>query len=122
MKFSKSMALVPLALDQCMGKNTRQSLSQRSKTRTNNADPGSASGATFLCMQFLPFFIYFFIPVLSRSYFTSMTPDKDQKIEQLFYFLLVRAPQSGDIHELRSERFCACRPQALEIVPRAKSG
>ena len=34
-------------------------------------------------------FIYLFIPVLSRSYFTSRTPDKDQKIEQLFYFLLV---------------------------------
>ena len=32
-------------------------------------------------------FIYFFIPVLSRSYFTSRTPHKDQKIEQLFYFL-----------------------------------
>ena len=37
----------------------RQSLSQRSKTRTNVADPGSASGGTFQCMQFLPFFIYF---------------------------------------------------------------
>ena len=37
-------------------------------------------------------FIYFFIPVLSRSCFTSRTPDKDQKIEQLFYFLLVQVP------------------------------
>ena len=36
-----------------------QSLSQRSKTRTSIADPGSASGGTFQCMQFLPFFIYF---------------------------------------------------------------
>ena len=26
---------------------------------TNVADPGSASGGTFQCMQFLPFFIYF---------------------------------------------------------------
>ena len=37
----------------------KQSLSQRSKTRTSVADPGSASGGTFQCMQFLPFFIYF---------------------------------------------------------------
>ena len=36
-----------------------QSFSQRSKTRTNVADPGSASGGTFQCIQFLPFFIYF---------------------------------------------------------------
>ena len=35
-------------------------------------------------------FIYIFIPVLSRSYFTSRTPDKDQKIEQLFYYILVQ--------------------------------
>ena len=34
-----------------------QSLSQRSKARTNVADPGSASGGTFQCMQFLPFFL-----------------------------------------------------------------
>ena len=67
-------------------------------------------------------FIYFFIPVLSRSYFTSRTPDKDHKVEQLFYFLLVQVPQPGDSHELRGERFCACHSQALEKVPRAKSG
>ena len=35
-------------------------------------------------------FICIFIPVLSRPSFTSRTPDKDQKIEQLFYFLLVQ--------------------------------
>ena len=35
-------------------------------------------------------FIYLFIPVLSRSYFTTRTPDKDQKIEQHFYFFLVQ--------------------------------
>ena len=51
-----------------------------------------ASGGTFQCMQFLPFFYPFFIPVLSRSYFTSKTSDKDQKIEQLFYFRLVQVP------------------------------
>ena len=37
-------------------------------------------------MQFFAIFIYFFIPVLSRPSFTSRTPDKDQKKEQLFYF------------------------------------
>ena len=36
----------------------------------------------------LAVFIYIFIPVLSRSCFTFRTPD-DQKIEELFYFLLV---------------------------------
>ena len=40
------------------------------------ADPGSVSGGTFQCMQFLPFFNPFLIPVLSRSYLTSKTPDK----------------------------------------------
>ena len=50
-------------LDSCasiVSKNiseSSQSLSQRSKTRTSVADPGSASGGTFQCMQFLPFFI-----------------------------------------------------------------
>ena len=36
-----------------------QSLSQRSKIRTSLADTGSASGATFQCMQFLPFLSIF---------------------------------------------------------------
>ena len=36
-------------------------------------------------------FIYIFIPVLSRSYFTSRTPDKDQEIEQLIYSLLIKS-------------------------------
>ena len=36
-------------------------------------------------------FYPFFIPVLPRSSFTSRTPNKDQKTEQLFYFLLVQA-------------------------------
>ena len=70
----------------------QQSLSQRSKTRTNVADPGSTSGGTFQCMQFLPFFYLFFLPVLSRPSFTSRTPNKDQKTEQLFYFQLVQVP------------------------------
>ena len=35
-------------------------------------------------------FYLFFLPVLSRPSFTSRTPNKDQKIEQLFYFLLVQ--------------------------------
>ena len=39
--------------------NDLQSLSQRSKTHTSVADPGSTSNDTFQCMQFLPFFIYF---------------------------------------------------------------
>ena len=33
-----------------------------------------------------------FLPVLSRPSFTSRTPNKDQKIEQVFYFLLIQVP------------------------------
>ena len=82
------------------------------------ADPGSASRATFQYMQFSPFLI----SVLSRSYFTSRTLDKDQKIEQLLFFLVVQVPQPGDIHEVRGERLYACYSQKLKKVPRAKSG
>ena len=39
--------------------SSKQSISQRSKTYTSVADPGSASSGTFQCKQFLPFFIYF---------------------------------------------------------------
>ena len=49
----------PLQLELSAIGSSSQSLSQRSKTRTNVADPGSTSGGTFQCMQFLPFFIYF---------------------------------------------------------------
>ena len=48
--------------------------------------------------QCFSFFVNFLIP---RSYFTSRTRNKDQKIEQLFHFL-------GDIHELYGEHFYAC--------------
>ena len=37
-------------------------------------------------------FYLFFLPALSRPSFTSRTPNKDQKTEQLFYFLFVQAP------------------------------
>ena len=40
--------------------------------------PGPHSNACNFCL--------FFLPVLSRPSFTSRTPDKDQKIRQLFYF------------------------------------
>ena len=67
-------------------------------------------------------FIYFFIPVLSRPSFTSRTPNKDQKIEQLFYCPVAKALLPGDIYELRGERFCQCYLQVFTKVPRAKSG
>ena len=50
---------------------------------------------------------------LTWSSFTSRTPNKDQKTEQLFYVLLVQVPSPGDIHELRGKCFCACYSQAL---------
>ena len=37
-------------------------------------------------------FYLFFFPVLSRPSFTSRTPNKDQKTEQLFYFQFVQVP------------------------------
>ena len=40
----------------------------------------------------LAVFYLFFLPVLSRPSFTSRTPNKDQKTEELFYFLLVQVP------------------------------
>ena len=57
----KTMEFVDKAIqDVCSAKTKR---SQRSKMVQNNstnvADPGSASGGTFQCMKFLPFFIYF---------------------------------------------------------------
>ena len=47
--------------------------------------PVSHSSACNFCCFYL-----FFLPVLSRSSFTSRTPNKDQKTEQLFYFLLIQ--------------------------------
>ena len=44
-----------------------------------------------LVHSFLPFLIYF-LPVLSRPSFTSRTPNKYQRTEQLFYFLLIQVP------------------------------
>ena len=49
--------------------------------------PGPHSSAWNFCCFYL-----FFIPVLYRPSFTSRTPNKDQKIEQLFYFLLIQVP------------------------------
>ena len=63
-----------------------QSLCQRSKTHTSLTDPGGC------IWGHIPMHASFavLLPVLSRLSFTSKTPDKDQKIEQLFYFLLVQ--------------------------------
>ena len=55
----------------------------------------------------------FFIPVLSRPLFTFRTPNKDQKTEQLFYFLFIHVIQPRDIHELRGDCLCVCHLQAL---------
>ena len=47
------------------------------------ADPRSASGASFGTFTFK------FLPILSRPFFSSRTPNRYQKIEQLFCFLFV---------------------------------
>ena len=47
------------------------------------------------CMQFFfAVFIYFFIPVLSKLSFTFRTPNKDQKIEQLFFLFKSYNPET----------------------------
>ena len=48
------------------------SLSQWSKTRTSVADPGSASGATFQCMQFLPFLYFSYLSYLAHTSFLGL--------------------------------------------------
>ena len=75
--------------------------------------------AMFQCMQFLPFLsIFHTCPIYYRPSFTSRTPDKDHKIEQLFFLLL----SPGEGHELHSECFCACCLQALTKSASRKSG
>ncbi len=73
-------------------------------------------------MQFLLFLSIFFIPALSRPSFPTRTPNKDEKIEQLLYFLLVQVLYPGDIHELRGKRFCHATRKRSQKVPRIKSG
>ena len=99
-----------------------QSLSQQSKSCTNLADTGSTSGTTFQCMQFFAVFIYFFIPVLSRSYFTSRTPDKDQKIEQLFYLYLFKSYNTETSMSSVAWAFVHAIHKRSRKVPHAKSG
>ena len=57
---------------------------------------------------------------MARPSFISRTPNKYQKSEQLFYFLLFKS-YNPDIHELCGKRFCVCYPQALEKVPHTES-
>ena len=66
-----------------------QLLSHCSKTCISLADP-SASTATFKCTHFTVF-IYFFIPVPFRSYFTCRTPDKIPKDEVTSIFFLFKS-------------------------------
>ena len=99
-----------------------QPLSKRSKTYTTVADPGSTSGGTFQSMQIFAVFIYFFIPVVSRSSFTSRTPNKNQKIEQLFYSIFFKSHNPETFMSSAASAFVHATLKRSQKVPRAKSG
>ena len=68
-------------------------------------------------------FCLFFLPVLSRPSFTSRIPKKDQKTEQLFYFLLVQVLYNPEAFmSSAATAFVHATLKRSQKVPRAKSG
>ena len=67
-------------------------------------------------------FYLFFLPVLSRPSFTSRTPNKDQKTEQLFYFLLFKSYNPETFMSSAATAFVHATLKRSQKVPRAKSG
>ena len=67
-----------------------------------------------------PVYIPYFLQVLSQLYFTSMTPNKDQVKEQLFYCPFVFDLLPGYVHELRGSRLGACVLCARKNASRKK--
>ena len=60
------------------------------------------------------FLMHFSLHAVSRPFFTFRTPNKSQKIEQLFYYPVVQAPIAQRHHELRGELFCPAYLKALK--------
>ena len=99
-----------------------QSLSQRSKTRTSIADPGSASGGTFQCMQFLPFFIYFsYLFYLGHlSLLGLQTKTRRQSNSSTFCSFKCHNPKT--FMSSAASAFVHATPKRSQKVPRVKSG
>ena len=99
-----------------------QSLSQRSKTRTSVADPGSASGGTFQCMQFLPFFIYFsYLFYLGHlSLLGLQTKTRRQRNSSTFCSFKSHNPET--FMSSAASAFVHATRKRSQKVPRAKSG
>ena len=99
-----------------------QSLSQRSKTRTSVADPGSASGGTFQCMQFLPFFIYFsYLFYLGHLSFLGLQT-KTRRQRNSSTFSLFKSYNSETFMTSAASAFVHATRKRSQKVPRAKSG
>ena len=67
-------------------------------------------------------FCLFFHTVLSRSYFTPRTPDKDQKIEQLFYLYFFKSYNTETSMSSVAWTFVHAIHKRSRKVPHAKSG
>ena len=99
-----------------------QSISQRSKTYTSVADPGSASGGTFRCMQFLPFFIYFsYLFYLGHlSLLGHQTKTRRQSNSSTFCSFKSYNPET--FMSSAATAFVHATLKRSQKVPRAKSG
>ena len=65
--------------------------------------------------------IYFFIPVVSRSYFTSRTPDKDQKINSSTFFTF-KSYNPETFMSSTVDTFVPALRKRSQKVPHVKSG
>ena len=72
--------------------------------------------------NFLPVYIQYFLQAVTLPYFTSKTLNKDQKIEQLFYSLLVFVLQLGDVRELHGSQLSGTRFSHAEKSASQKGG
>ena len=80
-----------------------QPLGQRSKCRRSRKSKRSYIP---LCKFFAVYFLCF-LQAADRSSFTSRTPNKDQKVGKLFYFVIVQVSLPGDIQEPCGSRLFA---------------
>ena len=97
-----------------------QSLCQQSKTRTSLTDAGSASGATFQCIQFLPFLsVFSYLFYLGHPSLPGLQRPKDRAT-----FLSSRSSPITRRHPWAPWRSVLCMPSASvqKKVPHPKSG
>ena len=89
---------------------------------TNVADPGSASGGTFQCMQFLPFFIYFsYLFYLGHlSLLGLQTKTRRQRNSSTFCSFKSYNPET--FMSSAATAFVHATRKRSQKVPRAKSG